>query len=182
MMGISDIPLTAEGRKQAKSVAGYLKHYPMDRIVTSPLSRALETAEAIRSFHPSIPIEKVSDLHERSFGVLEGLLFEEATTRYPQIVMGEMWQYPDFRPPHGESLSDVAKRAQKVINYLTSSYSGQTIVIVSHGSFIRNFLAELLKLPLEEVNKYWFSNASVSVVRYSPLSGGEAHILNKSAE
>lgn len=181
-MGISDIPLTKEGLKQASSVAKYLKNYPIDHIVTSPLLRALETARAIHTHHPNIQLEVIPDLHERSFGSLEGLSYEEANRRAPQMVMGTMWQYPRFRPPEGESLADVARRATRVIDRLVTQYAGQTIAVVSHGSFIRNFLSVLLKLPLEEINKYEFVNASISVVKYSPVSGGEAHVLNKSAE
>ena len=129
MMGISDIPLTTEGMKQAQAVAKYLKAYPIDRIVTSPLIRAIQTAEAIHIYHPNIPLERVQGLHERSFGVLEGLTYDEANAFAPQMVMGSMWQYPNFRPPQGESLSDVAKRAQTVLKYLIRHYSGQTIAI-----------------------------------------------------
>ena len=182
MMGISDIPLTAEGLKQAKTVAEFLKDYPLDRIVTSPLKRAIQTAQAIHMFHVDIPLERIHDLRERSFGTLEGLTYEQANARAPQIVMGSLWQYPKFRPPDGESLADVTERAQTVFEGLIRSYNGQIIAIVSHGSFIRNFLSVILKLPLEEVNKYEFVNASISVVRYSKTSGGEAHVLNKSAE
>ena len=182
MMGVSDIPLNKEGLRQAKIVAMYLKAYPIDRIITSPLVRARETAQVIQTHHPHIELKEIPDLHERSFGILEGLKYEEANARFPQIILGSMWQYPNFRPPHGESLADVTKRAQKVIKRFVADYSGQTIVVVSHGSFIRNFIAVLLNLPLEEINKYGFANASVSVVRYSPRTGGEAHVLNKSAE
>lgn len=182
MMGISDIPLTVEGVKQAEAVARYLKSYPIDYIISSPLLRAVQTAQAIQAHHSHIPITTMADVHERSFGVLEGLTYEEANARYPQIVLGTMWQYPRFRPPGGESLSDVAARAKRIIEHLADdAYRGRTVAIVSHGSFIRNFLSVILDIPLEEVNRYGFANASVSVVRYSPETGGEAHVLNKVA-
>lgn len=177
-MGISDIPLTEIGLAQAIRVAAYTKGYPIDQIVTSPLIRAYQTAQAIRTYHKHIEIQKLDNLHERSFGILEGLTYDEANALYPQIILSGMWQYPNFRPPEGESLSDVAARATNVINNLTATHEGQTIAIVSHGSFIRNFLCVLLDLPLEEVNRYGFANASLSVVRYSPETGGEAHIIN----
>lgn len=181
-MGISDIPLTEEGVAQAKKTARYLAGYTIDHIATSPLIRAVQTAEAIRSAHPESTFEIMSDLHERSFGVLEGLSYEEANARYPQIILDTMWQYPTFCPPEGESLTDVAARARNVFMTLSASHPGSTIVLVSHGSFIRNFFSEILRVPLEEINRYGFTNASVSIVRYSPTEGGEAHIINQSAE
>lgn len=178
MMGISDIPLTEIGLAQAIRVAAYTRGYPIDRIITSPLIRAYQTAQAIRTYHKHIEIQKMNTLHERSFGILEGLTYDEANALYPQIILSGMWQYPNFRPPEGESLTDVASRARLALLELSNRYEGQTVAIISHGSFIRNFLSVLLNLPLEEVNKYGFANASLSVVRYSPKTGGEAHILN----
>ncbi len=178
-MGISDIPLTEIGLAQAIRIAAYIKTYPIDHIVSSPLIRAYQTAQAIRTYHKHIDIQTMDTLHERSFGVLEGLTYDEANARYPQIILSGMWQYPNFRPSGGESLTDVASRAKTTIDDLSTRYAGQTVAVISHGSFIRNFLSVLLDLPLEEVNKYGFANASLSVARYSPETGGEAHVMNR---
>lgn len=177
-MGISDIPLNKEGKKQASQTALYLQDYPVDIIVTSPLKRAVQTARAIQSYHPDTELVCIDNLRERSFGILEGLSYEDANARYPQIIFRTMWHYPNFRPPQGESLSDVAARAKAVIDQLLRKYAGRTVIVVSHGSFIRNFLSALLILPLEEINAYTFTNASLSVVRHSPMHGWQAHVIN----
>lgn len=178
LMGVSDIPLNTEGKKQAIAAADYLKTIPLDIIVTSPLQRAVETARIIRKHHPEVPLKKLDKLHERNFGSLEGKKYEEANNLYPQIILGHMWQYPDFRPPDGESLSDVSQRAKHVITHLLRHYEGQKIGVISHGSFIRNFFSVLLDIPLEHINDYGFANTSLSIASYSAIHGAEAHIMN----
>lgn len=177
LMGISDIPLTPLGKKQAQMTAQYLKNYPIDAIVTSPLKRAAETAEILSASHKNADFVTLQELRERSFGKLEGLFYEEVNSRYPQLTIGTWWQYPNFRPPDGESLEEVLVRADRAIHILLRTYAGKTVAVVSHGTFIRNFIAKLLDIPRAEINTYGFDNASISVVRVTSL-GGEAHILN----
>jgi len=179
MMGSSDIPLNAEGLLQARKTAKYMASLPLDHIVSSPLTRAMQTAEAIRTYHMHIPITTLYHIRERTFGELEGLVYEEANARCPQLTMGSMWQYPDFRPPGGESIADVRKRAERALIHLLASYRGKTVAVVTHGAFIRNFLSVMLDLPLPEINSYGFGNASISVASYTPHHGGYAHILNR---
>jgi len=178
LMGISDIPLNDAGKQQADNVARYLKTTHLDLVVTSPLKRAVQTAQAIQRYHANTPLKKLTGLHERNFGILEGKSYEAASAMYPQIVLGRMWQYPRFRPPDGESLNDVSARSKRVIRYLLTHCEGKHIAIVTHGSFIRNFFAVFLDIPLEQVNEYGFTNTSLSIARYSSAHGAEAHIMN----
>ena len=81
--GLYDSPLTEIGIRQAKNIAEILKSYDFDLIISSPLKRALQTAEII-SKTLNIEIE-VNDLFkERDNGILAGLTFEEAEIKYPE--------------------------------------------------------------------------------------------------
>lgn len=178
MMGSSDLPLNNTGKSQAQTVAHFMCSYPLDAIVSSPLLRARETADEIASRYPHIPRSELPELRERSFGVLEGLTYEEANTRYPQITLGTMWQYPEFRPEGGESILDVRVRAEKAADIIVSSHRGKSVAVVTHGAFIRNFVSVLLNIPLEHANEYRFYNTSLSIIEYSDMHGGQAHLLN----
>jgi broad specificity phosphatase PhoE len=178
MMGVTDIPLNKTGIHQATIVGEYLQTIPLEIIVTSPLQRAVQTAQIIQKHHRGTPLKKIHRLHERNFGILEGKTYEEANSMYPQIVLGKMWQYPDFQPPQGESLRHVSHRARQVIQHLLRHYEGKHIAVITHGSFIRNFIATFLNIPLEHANEYGFINTSLSIMRYSPTHGAEAHIIN----
>lgn len=180
LMGSSDLPLNRTGKLQAKRVAKYLKDYPFDLIATSPLTRAQQTANAVASYHPGTPVIVVPELREREFGVLEGMEHDTVNALHPQIVFHTVWQYPNHRPEGGESVLDVLTRAKAALTYLTEEFGGKSIAVVSHGAFIRIFLSNLLNVPHENIHGHGFGNASVSVVRYSPGNGGEAHVLNLS--
>jgi len=67
-----DAPLNERGRRQAEALARRFAAVPLDAIYASPLRRALETAEAVRRYHPDVPFFQVVDLEEMDWGELEG--------------------------------------------------------------------------------------------------------------
>lgn len=75
--GQKDIPLNEKGVLEAKSFASSSTNLRIDCIVTSPLSRALETARLIHQVHPKASFQIVSELSERNWGLLEGISSEE---------------------------------------------------------------------------------------------------------
>lgn len=181
-MGVTDIPLTSEGVIQAKKLSKYLKNYHLDVIVTSPLIRAMATAEAIRIYHPKTPLIQIPLLKERSFGTLEGKSYEEVNKAHFQMVYAESWHYMDFVPPQGESLRDVWKRAKNAKDQLLSAYEGKTIAIVTHGTYARVFLGELLSIPTSELGTYEMFNASLTLVSYDNVHGPQMHLMGKLSE
>src|SRR5512135_1407354 len=83
--GRSDLPLNQKGRDQAHALALALKEEPLAAIYSSPLARAMETANVIKVFHPLAPLFAEQRLLEMNLGDLEGM-------------EGARWaeQYPDF--------------------------------------------------------------------------------------
>ncbi|MET1042951.1 MAG: histidine phosphatase family protein [Microbacteriaceae bacterium] len=159
MQGTTDIPLNDTGREQAREAVGVLTDAEWDVIVSSPLSRARETAGIIAA---GLDIElgrSYSLLVERNYGVGEGLTMEEILT-----------QWPDRQYPGLESLESVVARGTAALQQIADEYADRNVVIVCHGTLIRYTLAALHGEPLDRIQ-----NGSVSTV---DLVDGQWRVLS----
>lgn len=131
IQGLTDIPLNATGREQARLTGMLLTRRPIARIIASPLDRARETASIIaRELGLGEP-ELRSEFVERNYGAAEGLGFHDVDTRYPEGV----------DVPGRETREQVAARVVPALQRLAADYPGEAIVVVSHGGAIRAALA-----------------------------------------
>ena len=130
IQGLTDIPLNETGRDQARAAGRLLARRPWDGIVTSPLSRAVETASIIAAEAGLSEPEQVQALVERNYGEGEGLDFAEINRRYPDrsVVPGQ------------ETRDEVIARVVPALRELAASRPGQSIIVVSHGGAIRSAL------------------------------------------
>jgi len=144
--GRGDIPLTSAGLEQAAAVAARLADRGgIDAVITSPLRRALNTAEIVADA-AGVPLAVDADLVETDFGDWEGLTFGEVLARWP----GDMaaWQADaSAAPPRGESFAAVAKRVDVALDRLLSERKGQTVVVVSHVTPIKTLICRALLAP-----------------------------------
>ena len=141
-----NIPLTAEGKAQARRAANYLVGTHFDTIFTSTAIRAVSTAEAIRQFHKKTPCFQFSELNERSKGVAEGVLKKEFDKKYPNI-LADWSKEIDARPEGGENFEDVERRVMPVLNKHLQEFPGKSILYVIHGNVIRVVLGHMLNIP-----------------------------------
>lgn len=123
MQGRSDIALDEHGRRQADAAGRELARRPWERVVSSPLSRAVESAALIAAHLPGVPVSVDSDLIERDYGAAEGLTVAEAY---------EQWPSHDY--PGAESESEVASRA---VGALGALLAASDTVVVAHGTLLR---------------------------------------------
>jgi uncharacterized phosphatase len=132
LQGSSDIPLNDFGRQQAADAIAVLAGTQWDAIVSSPLSRARETAEIIAA---GLGIElgpSYDELIERHYGDGEGATAE---------IIAEQW--PDHQYPGLESLDSVIARAKVALDTIAATYGDKNVVIVCHGTLIRYTLSSL---------------------------------------
>ncbi|HEY7325914.1 MAG TPA: histidine phosphatase family protein [Streptosporangiaceae bacterium] len=144
--GRGDIPLTSAGLEQAAAAATRLaERGGIDVVVTSPLSRALRTAEVVADT-VGVPMAVDADLVETDFGDWEGLTFGEVLTRWPDEMAA--WQADaSAAPPGGESFAAVAKRVETALDRLRAARKGQTVVVVSHVTPIKTLVCRALLAP-----------------------------------
>lgn len=146
--GQYDSPLTEIGIRQAKNIAEILKSYDFDLIISSPLKRALQTAEII-SKTLNIKIE-VNDLFkERDNGILAGLTFEEAEIKYPEPKNQSI--YRNFPCESGENEIQLNSRALLCINAILKKKPGKYL-IVAHGKILNAIIKQILKIPIGNLN------------------------------
>src|SRR3989344_135459 len=177
-MGVSDIPLTPKGKRQAKAIGQLLKDYPIDVIYSSPLDRAHETAKAIHKHHQEIPLFLHDTLKERNYGVLEGKTYDDIDKVGAPMVYKTAWYYLNYHPLEGECLLDVLERANIFVDQINSAPNHKHIVIVSHGTFQRVLLCTLLGIKLYDLGDIHFDNASLSIIDYYPKFKGTLQIVN----
>jgi uncharacterized phosphatase len=130
IQGSTDIPLNATGRLQATRAGKLLGRRSWDGIVSSPLSRAYETASIIAGMVGLDSPYKVDDLVERAYGEAEGLNDRELSRRFPRGV----------EVPGRESREQVAGRVIPSLVLLAETHPGKHFIIATHGGVIRTVL------------------------------------------
>ncbi|MEY3846552.1 MAG: hypothetical protein RJA66_819 [Actinomycetota bacterium] len=165
LQGVTDIPLNETGIEQAR-IAGAvladlsLQGQPWDLILTSPLSRARDTAvmvgEAIGI--PGVSVEEL--LLERSFGEAEGLSHEEWKSKYNDT----------NHVPGGETLEQLEARAWILLQRLLDHHEGKRVLTVSHGALIRTLLRLVSKGEFPRDGER-LGNACLSIFEHSPERG-----------
>ncbi len=150
--GWVDIPLTAEGEREARRAGELLRDYHFDQAFTSALSRAQETLRIILEVigQPDLHTERDAALNERHYGDLQGLNKDETAARFGKEQVHIWRRSYDVPPPGGESLKDTAART---IPYYQTHIAprvqaGETILVVAHGNSLRS-----LVMTLEQISE-----------------------------
>ena len=158
LQGQTEGKLTEKGIRQADRLGEYLQAYPIDRILSSDLHRARETAAEIAR-HLSAPIEFSTLVREWNAGILDG----QPAAALPAAVQASGQPLFEFRPQGGESLLDVVGRARELLQELGNGKRGETVLVVSHGDFMRMVLGLIQDISPEEANNIHLDNTSFSV-------------------
>ncbi|MEV0225262.1 histidine phosphatase family protein [Streptomyces sp. NPDC050704] len=154
----TDLPLTQHGEEQAKSLAPLFAGQSFALVLTSPLGRAVRTAElAGLSGAVADP-----DLHEWDYGAYEGV-----TTVDIHRTRADWYLWNDGVPPGpdghpGESPAEVGRRADRVLARVERSLGDGDVVLVAHSHFLRVLTARRLGLPPEDGRLFQLATATVS--------------------
>lgn len=143
--GRADVELNETGIAQAELLAEYLESVPIKAIYSSPLKRALKTAEIIARPHKIevISSENLVDFH---FGEWQGLSHDKVKGKYKELY-DEWLKSPHLVSiPGGESLDDVRERGLNLVNRIVSTYNDATVALVSHRVIHKVVICALLEL------------------------------------
>jgi broad specificity phosphatase PhoE len=151
--GRTDVPLTDTGRAQAAALGRRLAGHAFALVLTSPLSRAVETT-AIAGLGGVAVADR--DLREWDYGELEGRLTEDIREDYPGWTI---WRGPW---PGGETLDDVAARADHVLERIAGAQGD--VLVVSHGHLLRVLAARWLGMAPTSGGLFALGTATVSVL------------------
>lgn len=137
--GSIETDLNRLGIAQAHRVAGTLPK-EIDAVVSSPMRRALQTAEII-SGHKGVAVQTMAEFRERSVGIFEGLSKAEIKAKFPDVWKRRPLHSFDAAPPGGESVEEVLERVRRGMERLLSLYETGDVVLVAHGFIARTVWA-----------------------------------------
>ena len=155
LQGVTDIPMNQTGIEQVKLAAKAIRAEDWDVVLTSPLSRARQTAEIIASQHGYNEIIEQELLIERSFGEAEGLSHEQWRAKYSNLDV----------IPGGESRTQLAERSRLLLETVSQELAGKRVLAISHGALIRALIAIASNNELPRAGER-LGNASLNVVKH----------------
>lgn len=172
--GRAEVPLTENGKRQAKFAGEYLKDKGVQAIYTSPLSRAKETAETVGRIINLNP--KVDDrLTGLNFGEWQGKPYSEIEKQYPEEFKNYITAPQKFQSPSGETLDEAMKRSLDMLKEIEKKYPKGKVLVVTHRVICKLMLLGILGLGSE---KFWMLKPDTcSLSEFT--SGPEGYILTK---
>lgn len=173
MVGWSDLPADLSDSAALKRLSAYL---PADAlVVSSDLSRAVETASAIQGSRERLPhAEALREIH---FGAWELRTWAEVDAEDPERIRA-YWETPgDVTPPGGESWHQVCNRVNAAIDALIGAHRGRDLIVVGHFGQILTQIQRAEMLTAEEAFAHRIDNLSVSEVSLGP-DGWKAGSIN----
>jgi probable phosphoglycerate mutase len=177
-----DSTLNDTGYAQAEALADRLSEKPVDTVYASTLRRAKQTAEVLAGPHEPVSKTYLRDLEEMSWGVFEG---DPPSDERNEAMGAIKARWHDGKYDHaiedGESIRDVQARAHRAIEHIVSREPGRTVLIVTHGRYLRVLLASILDdYTLDDMHRLDHANTCVNRVVHA---GGRfrAELLNCTA-
>lgn len=157
--GNTDLPLTAEGEVEAIAMAPHISGHDYELVLSSPLTRALETCKLVGLGEFA---QLREDLREWDYGDYEGLTSLEIRDRVPD------WSLWRDGCPGGESPDDVAARCDRVVRELTTFAEGGEgdVIVFAHGHILRSLAARWCGLDIATGAHLMLSTAAASSLGY----------------
>lgn len=151
-----------------------LKETKIDAIYSSPLKRALDTAQAIASHH-QLAVQVESDLREMEVGELEGVSIAELGTSFSQFLL--QWRQGQGleKLPGGESVVDLADRVWVTVQFIIKKHQQETVVVVSHFFAVVVTICKALGWPLTSLERIRVQTGSISII---DLGDGRPYLVS----
>lgn len=161
------VHLNAEGSQQAQALATRLASLPIAAVYSSPLERAVETAQAVAAPHTRT-VQIVDDLGEVRYGEWNGAELKPLQTH-------ELWPGIQFYPsgtrfPGGETLGEVQMRAVASLNSLCAAHAQQEIVVaISHADVIKLVVAYYIGIHIDLFQRLVVLPASLTALTFERM-------------
>jgi 2,3-bisphosphoglycerate-dependent phosphoglycerate mutase len=187
VQGWQDSPLSAAGVAQAQALAGRFAGDRIERLISSDLGRAQETARPIAA-RLRIPVELDAALRERNYGIFEGRTHDEIERDHPAEYASFIGRDPAYVIPGGESADEFAARVLPALQRIAAARRVGRVAIVTHGGVLGVVYRHAMKVPADAERGYSLANASVNYVRFGSGKwlierwGDVAHLADVAAD
>lgn len=161
IMGREPIGLNGTGRKQSKDLQEALSDIAVEAVYSSPVKRALETAEILCQGRTLAPVadDRLMEVH---YGQWVGKTFMEVRAMPGYIPYMQRLETPVA--PEGETLYQVRDRAMEFLNHVSELHRVGNVLIVSHADWIKCVLMEILRIPFENIWSFRVDNVSIGLL------------------
>jgi probable phosphoglycerate mutase len=173
--GRGEVPLSPAGQKQARELQARFAALGVQRVFSSPLQRAAQTAAAC---FPGRAVELQPLLNNLDLGRWSGRRKKEIAAEEPELWRRWLEEPERMSFPGGESLAAVKART-RAFNQLLAAAAAERIAVVSHRSVLKALLAEALGLKQAWFWKFHLDNASVTLLLHEPVRGFVLAKLNR---
>lgn len=160
--GILDPALNETGIKQAEKAYNIIKNISYDKIFSSPLKRAYETATILN--YKKLNIELSDKIKELNFGIFEGLSYEEILNKYPYELKEATKNWKTYNFKTGESPLELQERSVQFINSLDKDLN---YLIVTHWGVICTILSYYFSYNLNAYWKFKIDNCGIVVIEFT---------------
>jgi probable phosphoglycerate mutase len=171
VMGRQPIPLNDKGRREARGVADLLKDIDLAAVATSPVERALETAEIIMENRPATQLIVEEGLSEIEYGEWVNLKIADIVARYPDVWQNYHGNPEAMKIPGGEEISKVQERAVGAVRKLREKFPDGRLAFISHADVIKLAVIGILNWPLTFFKSFSMENGAVILLREHPALG-----------
>ena len=163
--GRTDVPLDETGLRQAELAGEYFKGMEIRAIYSSPLSRALETAQKIAQSH-NIKVQPLQGILDMSFGRWEGQSHLDIQKNDREIYRQWREEPHLVRLPSGESLDDVRVRAMAALEEVIRNHPGKTLILVSHRVVNKVLICGILGLDNSHFWQITQDTTAINLIKY----------------
>lgn len=165
--GLTDAGLDPEGAAQIARVADYLATAPPTKIFSSPLSRCQDSAAVIAQKY-NLEVQVIEELHEMSFGKLEGLSFTESREKYGPEMAAWYQDFANYRFPEAETMTEVQNRVWPVLERIAADNPGTEVAVQAHGAVNRLTICKALGLDLAKVLQLSQDYGCLNILEFWP--------------
>ncbi len=163
LQGSQNSELTKLGLQQAMWLSKALADVEFEKIYSSPLERALMTADLIRGDRKQ-PINTLENLKECNFGIWEGWKIEEINDKFPDEAH-YFWNEPEkYQPIDGETFDSVEKRVIPIIEMIGREHEGN-VLVVAHGIVVKIIMSHYMGQDISTLWKNFVKPTSLSILR-----------------
>lgn len=168
--GQTDYPLSDAGAWQAKKIGAALVRVRMDRIVSSDLARAAQTADIVAEMQEGGPlaVERDRSLREIDMGDWEGLTKDDISAGYVDLFRVRGADLANVSAPGGETFVQLRERALSALDAIVTGSGGmKRILLVAHGGFFWSIVSGLFDIPLGDMLRFGLDYCALHLIEYT---------------
>jgi len=166
LQGHLDIGLNERGYWQADRLGEYLSDCSVAAVISSDLSRAVDTAKAVAKHH-NLTLQYDPRLRERHYGLMQGLSHDEVAQNHPRHHQAWKDREVNFQPESGESLQQFYDRVMESAIFWAKKYEDQDIAMVAHGGVLDCLNRAATGKTLDVPRDFEILNASLNTLSFS---------------